>query len=919
MENEKTDVTENSSDGSIKDDFIRIVESGLCRDSLYHILFEASPFGIIVVSKEGDIELFNTNAPRILGCKKQDLTDKKIFDIGLFSEEEYEDLVRLATKEYDNKGLRPVAHEINGTDYCMEITPIYGNPEKETPDRTVILIRDCTEGSESYPNNLAEQNAFLDNVQSLADLGAWIIDIPKNEIRISRAVRKIFGLENERSRLALPELFDKFIPSEEHSKIASSIKFAVENMSRFTIEHRIKRENGTIRYIRTTGKVFRTIQNKPASLIGAMNDITDITEYQSALTESLTITDSMLDASDNGVVIFDFDNKIKSYNRQFLEIMGLQGKKIIGMNLKDFIETINSKIVDAGLEIETYETFQKDEKAVIRTNVNTIKGRNVSIKAKNSEFFFGKHTMFWVFKDVTKWIENQNQLITSNKNLKFAVSNLERTAQNMQEAQKEAEKSKELQAILVSNLSHDLRSPLSTILSFSELIEKEGLNESQKESMEVIKSRSNDLLFLINDLLDFSKIQAGRPDIRKTKFSVKQEIVDILGSVRPKADAKNLKLNFDIAEDTPEGIVQDRNRIRQILINLIDNAIKFTDSGEVSISVDATESNTADGNIDLLIEVRDTGIGIPAEEQKAIFNPFIRSSNLDTSKTGTGLGLAIVKLLVPLLGGNIYLKSTEGLGTVFSIILKNVKPCQYDFTEPSQAENRLEGKKIAFLLHEKAERKIYESYFSTGETVFYADCKTLLEEIDELRPDIIIEEPSQVGKAACEYIKIINSDRNLGIPTIALTGNIESEVIDKLKEVYDEVLIHPVTKGKLIESAGKLTSYSLYTPVSAADSPMKRIDRIFDRLDDAQKLYITERLGEIKTKTEDAESSFILSVIDEYAEYISGIATIINFDFFAYVSKKLRKGIEKYNIDIILSVFAEMNLFINKVEETDNE
>jgi signal transduction histidine kinase len=230
---------------------------------------------------------------------------------------------------------------------------------------------------------------------------------------------------------------------------------------------------------------------------------------------------------------------------------------------------------------------------------------------------------------------------------------------------REAERANQLKTEFLTNISHELRSPLHTIIGFAELLAEEtvgSLNEKQKRFISHIQGDSLHLLDLINDLLDLSKIEAGRLELRCEAFAIDTVVEEALSSVRPRATAKSVEIRMDVAIPTP--IFADRLRFKQILHNLLTNAIKFTpDGGQVRVEVVARDGIAE-------ISVSDTGIGVPEEQHQAVFDKFHQvTATTKGASEGTGLGLAITKGLVEQHGGRIWLKSKPGIGSCFTFTI----------------------------------------------------------------------------------------------------------------------------------------------------------------------------------------------------------------------------------------------------------
>ena len=232
-----------------------------------------------------------------------------------------------------------------------------------------------------------------------------------------------------------------------------------------------------------------------------------------------------------------------------------------------------------------------------------------------------------------------------------------------------AERANQTKSAFLANMSHELRTPLNAILGFSQLLERDGnLSSEQLQSAQTITRSGAHLLSLINDILDMSKIEAGRMELNARAFDLRELITALESLFRLKAREKGMSLFVEVAPDVPRYVITDEVKLRQVLVNLLGNAFKFTTEGGVGLR--ARVRPEAAGEVRLLFEVEDTGIGIEQEEIERLFEPFARSRDLTSTQEGTGLGLAISRSFVALLGGKIRVTSTKGKGTVFSFDLR---------------------------------------------------------------------------------------------------------------------------------------------------------------------------------------------------------------------------------------------------------
>jgi PAS domain S-box-containing protein len=246
------------------------------------------------------------------------------------------------------------------------------------------------------------------------------------------------------------------------------------------------------------------------------------------------------------------------------------------------------------------------------------------------------------------------------------VSDRKRLEAELRRAKEAAEAANRSKDEFLANVSHEIRTPFGAILGMTELVLDTPLTDDQRQCLETAMSAADSLLGLVDELLDFAKIEAGKLELVPANFSLRMTLADSLRAIRVRASDKGLVLVCEVGTDVPDALVGDAGRLRQVLLNLVGNAIKFTRQGEVSVQVEAVDDSATREAV-LLFAVRDTGIGIPPDGQERIFRAFEQADNSTTREYGgTGLGLTISARLVELMGGTIAVKSEPGRGSTFS-------------------------------------------------------------------------------------------------------------------------------------------------------------------------------------------------------------------------------------------------------------
>jgi PAS domain S-box-containing protein len=450
-----------------------------------------------------------------------------------------------------------------------------------------------------------------------------------------------------------------------------------------------------------------------------------------------------------------------------------------------------------------------------------------------------------IAKDITEQKKMEAELEDERKNLEFKIE--ERTKE-LSLAQQEAEAANQSKGDFLANMSHEIRTPMNAIIGMSHLASKTELTPKQENYISKIKSSANALLGLINDILDFSKIEAGKLDMEIIEFPM-DEVLDHLSTlITDKAHEKGLELLFQVRNDVPQNLMGDPLRLGQILTNLANNAVKFTEKGEVIVSIEILDQRG--DQVDLKFAVKDTGIGLTEEQIGKLFKEFSQADSSTTRKFGgTGLGLTISKKLVELMNGKIWVESEPGLGSSFIFTASFSLPEEIE--KPLAPAIDIQGIRVLVVDDNEASREILqetlESFSFKVETA-----ATGKESIQKLERAALGDEPYELvlmdykmpGLNGIETSGLIKKDKVLKeVPTIIMvTAFGREEIVHEAEKVgLDGFLIKPVTASTLLDTImaafGKKTNRRVKTShaIHLETDALKKIQG-------ARILYVVKRI-----------------------------------------------------------------------------
>ncbi len=469
----------------------------------------------------------------------------------------------------------------------------------------------------------------LELAMDAGEHGFWDWNIDTDDVFFSPRFYTMLGYEPGELPTKLTTWIE-LMHSDDRKRVVPKVKKWVQNTQPYEIEFRLKTKNGEWKWVSGKGKSFEKDENGiPHRAVGIHVDITERKQAEEALRASERSQKAMLDSSQAGIVLIDpKTHVIIDANPTAVDMIGASKKEIIGKVCHQYIcpaEVGSCPITDLGQDVDN------SERVLLRAN-----GESVP-----------------VLKKVIPITLNERQYILDSF---IDISLLKQTEEALRKAKEEAEGANRTKSEFLANMSHEIRTPMNGIIGMTELTLDTNLTREQREYLDMVKMSADSLLDVINDILDFSKIEARKLELEEIDFDLRNTLENATDTLALRANEKGLELTCHIKPDVPTALMGDPARLRQVIVNLAGNSIKFTEKGEVVIQVEVEKETVASAKLHFMIS--DTGIGIPPDKIESVFNSFEQADGSTTRKYGgTGLGLSISRQLVEMMGGNIWVES----------------------------------------------------------------------------------------------------------------------------------------------------------------------------------------------------------------------------------------------------------------------
>lgn len=566
-------------------------------------------------------------------------------------------------------------------------------------------------------------------------------------------------------------------------------------------EYRIdlKSKNGSIVKTIMNSSVIHDGNGNPFSILSILQDVTESDRAIESCRYSEDKFKAITQSTHDAIIMMDEKGLISFVNRTCTTMFGYTKEEMLNADLHELIAP-PQYLSSFRHGFETFKT----------TGEGFVVGRTLEIEARRKN-----GSKFPVELSISSAKMNDSWYSIG---IIRDITERRRAERDIVEASEAAENASRTKSEFLANMSHEIRTPLNTVIGATSLLLETYLDDEQMKLVKMMHSSGESLLALINDILDISRIEAGKITLEEIPFNLNDLLKKICDTLSVRSNEKNLEMTYEIKPGVPDELLGDPNKLRQILVNLIGNAIKFTEKGSIRVSVEDME--TTWNNLILKFSISDTGIGIPSAKLESIFNTFTQADASVTRKFGgTGLGLAISRKLVHLMQGEISVESTRGEGSTFSFTAK------FDFTEKGEGKTaeirdntditakRIESLSI-LLVDDSSDNRFLINAFLKKEScsIVEADNGSIaLELFPTQKWDVILMDmqmPVMDGAQATRRIREIEKEKGIGhTPIVALTAHsINTEVKKCLDAGCDVHLAKPVSKADLLKVIKDITS-----------------------------------------------------------------------------------------------------------------
>jgi len=556
-------------------------------------------------------------------------------------------------------------------------------------------------------------------------------------------------------------------------------KILRSRMPKLNIQEPMPRPGGLVHYVRSSKIPIIDASGMAVAVLGLYEDITEDRERNIRLENSERKYRALFQNSNDAIVIHDASGDILEVNESAAALFAYQKEELESLNILALYRR-KSSIDQMIRKLQQGAQLRKEQVLVNK------QGEEIDTEISASLLDPRAGIVQIIIRDISQ--------------RKLAEARLK-------EAKHQAEEANQAKSHFIANMSHEIRTPMNAILGFTEVLQREIGDPDHRSYLSIIQKSGSALLGLINDILDLSKIDAGKLELNPGPMSIRELGQEVLDIFSVSCEKKGIDISFRIDENVPSRLMLDGIRLRQILYNLVGNSVKFTENGTVEMDVSLLKVHNE--KADIVFAVRDTGTGIPEEEQEAIFQAFHQVQRQDSNKYGgTGLGLTISQRLARLMGGSISLESEQGTGSEFSLVLRKVPV--YSTSADGEEQHRggardLLFRKALILAVDDMEDNLLllRKYLDAARNlrlISAADGSEAVRRAREEKPDMIILSLGLTGKSGLKIAEGLKELLGDDTPIIGITASIIPETRARAVEAgIREVLVKPLDHASFMD------------------------------------------------------------------------------------------------------------------------
>lgn len=747
---------------------------------------------VIWSGPDGRVLYANKAASALLGYTREELLGLSVTEISTVYKTESWEAHWAALKE---KGAHKYETELLAKDGHLTLVEVNSNYlNLEGREYKCVYARDLAARRQAQ-QALRESEEGLRFAMEVAEMGHWSLDLTDSTARRSLKHDQIFGYETLLPQWTF-EMFLEHVLPEDRAEVAKKFQQAVNTRSDWNFECRINRRDGAQRWILARGRHRLNNSGQATIMEGIVQDITWRKKTEAALQKSEQRLAAAQELAHLGSWELDLPDNRLVWSDEVYRIFGLEPREF-SASYEAFLEAVHPD--DRAAVDAAYSESLREGRESYEIEHRVVRGGTGEVRIVHEKCHHVRDGLGRVVKSI-----GMVQDITERR----------KAETELLKATREAEAANRAKRDFLSKMSHEIRTPLNAILGFSQLMRRDPeATGTQQQRLDIINRSGEHLLELINEVLEISRIESGRLTPHKEAFDLHNMLEDLERMFKAKAEAKGLRLELEILKGEQKFFFGDHGKLRQVISNILSNAVKFTAHGGVSLRVRAKGLGGARFRVEA--EVQDSGPGMTPEETAALFRPFGQTQAGRKEGSGTGLGLAISREYAKLMGGGVEVASRPGEGSTFkiSVIMEEASKADIVVAPALQHVKALkQGQPPCRVLiaDDKEDNRTFLSELlgSVGfEIRAVADGAQALKEFEAWLPQIILMDLRMPGMDGHEAIKRLRAmEKGKEVKIIAVSASAFTEVQQEARASgADEFIAKPFRESELFEKIGKLT------------------------------------------------------------------------------------------------------------------